>query len=529
MKPAKKRRRSLDINTNIIDRAVAFFSPVRGARRFKARAFMALAGGYLGASKSRRGLKAWSPYGSDPDSAILADLPALRERSRDLIRNSPLAVGALQTKITNVVGSGLTLQSRIDRDALGMDDETADAWEAKTEREWRLFWDSKDVDITRQMNGDALTALVYRQAKENGDVFTLLPRIQIKDRPYKLRLQVIEADRVSNEKYKRDSEKLAGGIKRDKHGAPTEYQILQQHPGNRRFVKGMKWKKVPAFGRTLGLRNVIHLFLLTRPGQSRGVPDLAAVIEPLKQLDRYTEAEIMAAVVSGMFTVFIETESGESRIDLTDLGDETGAESTDTDYKLASGSIVGLAKGEKVHDTNPGRPNTSFDPFVMSVLRQIGVALQLPFEILIKHFTRSYSAARAAIEEAYKYFLTERKWLADNFNQLIYEIWMFEAVAAGRIAAPGFLADPATRAAYLESEWIGPPKSQIDELKEVKAARERVDGGFSNRSRECLAMTGTDWQTTHRQQVKENEARKKDGLADERQTELTPEPKDDDE
>ena len=106
---------------------------------------------------------------------------------------------------------------------------------------------------------------------------------------------------------------------------------------------------------------------------------------------------------------------------------------------------------------------------------------------------------------------------------------MFEAVAAGRIAAPGFLADPATRAAYLESEWIGPPKSQIDELKEVKAARERVDGGFSNRSRECLAMTGTDWQTTHRQQVKENEARKKDGLADERQTELTPEPKDDDE
>ena len=42
-----------------------------------------------------------------------------------------------------------------------------------------------------------------------------------------------------------------------------------------------------------------------RIGQRRGVPFLAQVIEALKQLGRYTDAELVAAVVSGMFTVFI--------------------------------------------------------------------------------------------------------------------------------------------------------------------------------------------------------------------------------
>ncbi len=43
-----------------------------------------------------------------------------------------------------------------------------------------------------------------------------------------------------------------------------------------------------------------------RPGQRRGVPVLAPVIEALKQLGRYTDAELVAAVVSGLFTVFVK-------------------------------------------------------------------------------------------------------------------------------------------------------------------------------------------------------------------------------
>jgi len=475
-----------------------------------------LAGGYTGASKSRRALKEWPTFGYDPDSDILPDLSALRERSRDLIRNNPLATGAIKTKVTNVVGSGLKLQARIDRGVLNLTDDQADAWEATTEREWQLFWGSKDCDLARTLNGDGLTRLVYRQVKENGDVFVLLPRKARTGFPYKLKLQVIEADRVCNPNNQQDTDTLAGGIERDEDGAPVYYHILKQHPGAIRTGVSLERQKRPAFGGKLGLRNVLHIFSPDRPGQSRGVPDLAPVIEPLKQLGRYTDAELMAAVISGMFTVFIETEAGENPLDLYDTEKETGSSASDDDYKLGNGAIIGLAKGESVHDTNPGRPNDSFDPFIMSILRQIGVALELPFEILIKHFTKSYSAARAALLEAWKYFMTERHWLASEFNQLVYEIWMFEAVSSGRIGAPGFLADPIIRKAYLGSQWVGPAKGMIDEKKEMEAAEKRVDMGISTLSEETAQLTGGDWEKKHPQSVKEHKMRKEAGLIKEK-------------
>lgn len=43
-----------------------------------------------------------------------------------------------------------------------------------------------------------------------------------------------------------------------------------------------------------------------RAGQRRGVPMLAPVLEALKQLGHYTDAEITAAVLSAMFTVFVK-------------------------------------------------------------------------------------------------------------------------------------------------------------------------------------------------------------------------------
>ena len=505
------------IKQSFVDKAVSFFSPSAGVKRLRAKLALELLGSYDGASKSRRSLKEWSTFGNDADSDILPDLETLRERSRDLVRNNPLASGAIKTKVTNVVGTGLRLQARIDRDVLNLSEEQADEWEKAVEREWRLFWESKNCDIARTCNGHSLTRMVYQQQKENGDVFILMPSKTVTGFPYSKRLQVIEADRVCNADSTADTETLSGGIEKDENGAPVAYHIMNSHPGNTMATIGT-WTKVQAFGAKTGLRNVIHLYNPTRPGQTRGVPDLASVIEPLKQLGRYTEAEIMAAVISGFFTVFIESEVSGS-FDYSNFGTESGQSASDKDYKLGNGMIVELGAGEKIHDSNPGRPNQAFDTFVQAILRQIGASLEIPFEILIKHFTASYSASRAALLELWKYVMSERRWLADNFLKLIYEIWMHEAVSLGRISAPGFYADPGIRAAYLSCEFVGPTKGQIDELKEVKAAQARVDGGFSTIAQETAELTGGDWERNHPQQVKERKKRLDGGLI-----ELPPEP-----
>lgn len=509
------------VRENFIDKAIRFVAPVAAARRFRARLAMEVFNAYDGASKKKRSLKSWVTMGSDADSDILPDLATLRERSRDLVRNNPLAGGAIKTKVTNVIGTGLRFQSRIDRKILGLSDEQAEALESTIEREWRLFWDSKDIDLARAMNGHAVTRMVYRQEKENGDVFILLPRKKRAGCAYDLKLQVVEADRVCNKDSAMDSETLAGGIEKDADGAPVKIHIMKYHPGALVTSGKQEWQVRDAFNSKTGLRNIIHFYNPTRPGQSRGMPDLAAVIEPFKQLGRYTEAEIMAAVVSGFFTVFIESDigglSGGPLDNAFNYTDDTAGRSNadDKDLKLGNGLILELAQGEKVHDSNPGRPNTNYDQFVLSILRQIGVGLELPFEILVKHFTASYSAARAALLELWKYVLTERQILADNFLRPVQEVWMYEAVAAGRIAAPGFFSDPAIRKAYLGGTWVGPAKGQIDEFKEMRAAKERLATRLSTLADETAELTGGDWESNHIQQVKERNKQIADGLIQE--------------
>ena len=63
-----------------------------------------------------------------------------------------------------------------------------------------------------------------------------------------------------------------------------------------------EWARVLAYQQSTGLPNVLHVIDTERPDQYRGVSYLAQVIEPLLQLRRYTESELMAAV-SRAFTL----------------------------------------------------------------------------------------------------------------------------------------------------------------------------------------------------------------------------------
>ncbi|HLE18931.1 MAG TPA: phage portal protein, partial [Syntrophales bacterium] len=262
------------IKENVIDRIVRYLDPVKAERRFRARAVLALSGSYIGASRSKRSLSQWRTSWGDADSDTLYDLPVLRDRSRDLIRNAPLATGAINTVCTNVVGTGLKLQSRIDREALGMDEDEADAWESNTEREFRLWAEAQECDAARTLTFAGVQNLVFRSALESGDVFILMPYIERSGSPYGLKLQAIEGDRICNEGNAPDGPDVSGGVKKDSYGAPLAYHIMDQHPGSILGLKKRSWTIVPAFGEASGRRNVLHLFWQLRPGQTRGVPYL---------------------------------------------------------------------------------------------------------------------------------------------------------------------------------------------------------------------------------------------------------------
>jgi len=343
--------------------------------------------------------------------------------------------------------------------------------------------------------------------------------------PVKLALQHIEADRLCNKDRAPDRDGLVAGVQMDASGAPTAYHFASANPDRRAGVAALKqltWTLVDAWGKASGRRNVLHLFERTRAGQTRGVPMLAPVIEPLKQLGRYTDAELTAAVVSGLFTVFITTEGNTTLMPSAASGaaGQAGATAPDAgankwqNIKLGPGAVVEMGKGDSVESANPGRPNSNFDPFVTAIVRQVGLLLQIPYEVLVKHYTASYSAARAALLDAWRFFRVRRDWLATEFCQPVYEAWLDEAVAIGHVSAPGYFSDPMVRRAWAGCEWTGDGPGAIDPLKEVQSAEKRVAMCISTLAQESIAHDGVSWSVKLRQRQREREQLEAAGLPD---------------
>ena len=511
---------------NLLDKTIALINPQAGLKRIEARkrldAAVNLFGGDSGygkhgASYAKKSLIGWLTRGMDADADIVDSIETLRARSRDLYMGSPIATGAIKTVRTNVVGSGLALAAKPDAAFLGMTDEQALEWKRNVEREWSLWAETVECDAERRQNFYQLQSLVILSAIMSGDVFVTLPVIKRAGSVYDLRVGVIEADRVCNpvNPPPPTNANILGGVEIGQYGEALAYWVAKYNPNAFPRVTVQiqnEWKRVQAFGAKTGRRNVLHIMAdVERPAQRRGVPMLAPVIESLKQLGRYSDAELMAAVVSAMFTVFVKSNSPQ-----TPLGQMFDpAMQVDKDpsaYELGNGAIVSLEEGEDIQIANPGRPNTAFDGFVSSMCRQIGTALEIPYEVLLKIFQSSYSASRAALLEFWKMIRMRREWITGSFCQPVYEEWLTEAVLKGRIDAPGFFDDPAIKAAWCRADWHGDCQGQLDPLKEANAAKVRVEEGFSSRERETAELTGQKFEEVHAIRKREEAMRKADGL-----------------
>lgn len=512
---------------NVLDKFIAAVAPETALKRAAARARLQVLNAYRssgngygrhGASYGRKSLIGWHTSGLSADEDIVDNIETLRERSRDLYMGVPLATGAIKTIRTNVVGSGLALSSQIDADFLGLTTEEAKAWEANVEREFRLWAESVECDAERRQNFYQLQALILLSALLSGDVFITLPYVKRAGSVYDLRVGLIEADRVCNPTgAELGTRNIVGGIEVGEYGETVAVWVAKHHPNaTPRTADGFKqeWKRVQAFGAKTGRRNILHVMAdVERPAQRRGVPLLAPVLESLKQLGRYSDAELMSAVVSSMFTVFVKSERQVAASPLGQgLPPGVQVDQDPAAYELGNGAIVTLDPGESVDFADPKRPNSAFEGFVMAICREVGAALELPYELLVKHFTASYSAARASLLEAWKMFRMRREWLVSGVCQPVYEEWLTEAVLKGRIEAPGFFADPAIKAAWCGAEWYGDSQGQLDPLKEATAAKVRVDEGFSTRERETAELTGMQYSRVAVTRAREEAQRRADGL-----------------
>lgn len=474
------------------------------------------AGGYTGA-RSSRALGEWDVRYGSADQVSLPDLPTLRARSHDLLRNAPIAVGAAQTTVTNTIGAGLTVQPAIDRDYLELTQEAADAWELQAERIFLAWATNPDwCDIAGRLDFYTQQSVVEHAEWADGDCFALRRYLPRPGDLIALKLQLIEADRVSNPNFAMDTDRLAGGIETDVFGRPVRIHVLERNPFDG-LLGGQRWEAVPAFGPESQERLILHQLAHKRIGQTRGIPVLAPVIETLKQLDRYASAELMASVVASYFTVFIKSPQAAGLGELGAITENAGGAATAPaipkgEYRLGPAAMIDLAPGEEIELADPKRPNQAFDPFMLAFLRFVGAATEIPFEILVKHFSASYSASRAALLEHWRAVLTRRARRVRQFCQPVYGWVIAEAVARGFLDAPGFFEDPLARLAWCRADWNGPTMGQLNPLDEINAAEKRVNLTVSTLAEETAQLTGGSWERKFSQRVKEHRMLDEAGL-----------------
>lgn len=487
-----------------------------------------------GASHNNKSLKEYNPRKLGYKADIGANLSTLRDRSADLAINTPVGTAAINTSTTHTVGAGLNVFPRPKFQILGISAEDARAWARKVRAEFDLWADSKDCDIYRKNNLYDMQSIAYQGYLTDGDSFAVFRRKPTTpDMPYTLRLQLIEGNRVSNplttstyatgdptgvEALNSDNgNRLLNGVEIDTDGAIVAYWVSNQVPGEPITSILTSWARVEAYGKRTSIPNVLQISNDTRPEQYRGVPYLAPVIETLKQVYRYTNAELTSAIIKSYFALFFTeavTNSGSLNDMLADNGvdDPTEPVVDVSEYNLGPGTLNALPKGVDVKSVDASNAQSTFEVFSTQLIKQVGAALNQPYEVLMKNFNSSYSASRAAMLQAWEEYKLRRKWFARDFCQPIYEVWLMEAVATGRIEAPGFFDDPLIRKAWCNADWFGPTMSILDPVKDMNGSTLRVENGVSTREREAAEMTGTDLEENIAQLAFEKQLMEKYGM-----------------
>jgi lambda family phage portal protein len=469
--------------------------------------------GNYGANTTKNSLIGWLWRGGDADADIGLNAQVLRERSRDAFMGIPLACGAIETLDTNVIGEGLYPAPAVDRDVLKLSDTAAAALnlELATKFKW---WsdDPRECDYESKYDFATLQHIAFQSMLLSGDCPILFPLVQRPNTAFELKLRILEADRIRDPQMIDPKVNIFNGVELSTDGQLVAYHISYLHPlavlrffvPPQQMEQGMTFRIEP-FGALSGRRNMVLLIRPERPEQRRGVPILAVCLELLKQLGRYTDATVTAAVIQSYFTAFVTSDFPDPNIFdslLTDDQKQQIFNLNNYNVQLGPGIVNFMRPGHEVQFSNPTQPQANFDEFSIACAKFVGAALGIPYEVLLKQYNASYSASRAALLDFWKRVRKYRAQMVAQFCQPIYEEWLSDAIGLSQIDGfKGDFNDPLVRRALLRCTWTGTSAGSLDPVKEVAAADQKVRCGFSTIEREAAELNGSDWRENVRQQA----------------------------
>jgi lambda family phage portal protein len=428
---------------NLLDRLVAFVSPGAGLKRVQQRTAIDFLtrGGYEGARTDWRG-SSWRVETNGANTSLYGDLSTLRRRARSLVRNNPLAKRSVEILAAHTVGCGIRPTWR-----------TEDTAQRKR---LRAAWDRfvETADARQQTTFYGLQEQAVRAMYEAGESLALLePHAASRQ----LRYLVVEGEQLDHNRegvFEGKLSRLGVAFESDRQRAATGYWLFDQNPDDAILLGQYPTSQL------VGAAGVRHLFRVRRPGQVRGVSELAAAMPLMRDLGDYLEAALVKARAEAAFVGVITSEDMSTgnlaqRVESRDDGSQR------TYGEMAPGMFHHMQPGESVAFSQPSS-NPNFAAFMlhgeMSAAAGIGVTHDQATGDLRQ---ANYSSLRAGkVEFRRMVEMIQHLTVIPMFCAPIYRDFVAYNLTTGELD---------TSDARVPVSWVTPGWEPIDPLKDLQA------------------------------------------------------------
>lgn len=430
--------------SNLLDRAIEYLSPRWAAKRAFYRS-------YDGGRYDIREAMGWKAYGTDANAEVERDLATLRNRSRDLVRNNPLAANGIKILTNAVVGKELKPKFFL----------SSGEPAKQIQKRWEE-WTSGPVDYEGIHSMSAIQRLALRSMLESGEVL-FGPVSEVRGRNVSMRIQLWEADYLDTERTEAAptaGHRIRNGVEFDAQGKRVAYWVYPEHPGNQEipFAADMTSKPVP-------VDRMRTMFRVERPGQVRGVPLLAPVMLTLKNLQDYEQTKLIQQKIAACYAAFI--------FDSDPVGSQSHSEKIPTTFE--PGMIPILPAGKDIRVATPPQPNGD-DRFIWNHQHNIATGLGVTYEALTGDWSGvNYSSARMGWIENNREIVALRRILIKYFLDSIAEWWL--------------KTNNSFRSRGVTWNWCEPRRELVDPVKEGAARIADIQGGLLSLS-EAIRESG---------------------------------------
>ena len=417
----------------------------------------------------------WVTSSTSADAEINSSLVRLRNRSRQLVRDNAYARQALRAIACNVIGHGIRLQAQVPMQRGG--GRLDERLNRQIETAWDRWCRPSTCHTAGRLSFVEISRLAIQAMAESGEVFIRMVPQAFGGSSVPLALEVLEADLVKEDKNDGpapDGSEWRMGVKVDRWGRPLSYAFRTRHPGDIQNGLGHQLVEVPA-------AEILHLALIERPGQTRGVPMFAAAIKRLHHLAGYEEAEVVRARAASSLMGFITSPEGELQ------GDEVYQDERVSNFE--PGVFKYLAPGESVNVPTLDAPDGQFEPFMRAMLRAVAATTGVPYPSLSADYSQTnYSSSRLELLESREHWRTLQQFMIEHLHRPVFEQWMRAAVGVGQLDLPGYELMPER---YDAVKWFPRGWGWVDPEKEVNAYKDAVRCGFATQA-QIVAEQGGD-------------------------------------